>query len=253
MPYQLLIRKESEDNLAELFARGVRQDIAQLPVEFCGNKVDGRLPATLHFRLEEQPHGGAGMRFLPGCGQVLSNGETYSCDGVMPLHNGDRIAIDGWQIRFYQLHGRPGVSWQANAMSTLACVGVALALAIQLFTLLVWPWILTQTDSWRKEREVQEITIKMDSMRRKLSRVEAKDPVVEAWVGAVREELGDRARYFRENAKKLNSAERRAMSENLLQLEATLAKVVEHQKNVEDAPAELDLEPAIRKILSDGY
>lgn len=248
MPYQLLIRDENETTLEELFARGKTLEVPSLPYEL--DEIPGAV-LRIEPAVKGAANGTAALSLLSGTAEL--NGEAVSAGAApMRLRNADRITAGGKVIRFYQLHGRPGVSWQANAMSWVARIGVAAALIIELFALFVWPVILTHSDRWRRQREIQEIFYAADALRSRLAKADSRDVITAAWFDAVRNELADRVRYLRDNADELDSRARKEMLANLTELSAVVSRM---EKRAE-VPAntgspELNLDTPIRNIIEE--
>ncbi|MCQ2396532.1 MAG: hypothetical protein MJ106_02410 [Lentisphaeria bacterium] len=250
MPYQLLLRNHTEHVLSELFARGKCLNFQEAP--FAVGAADG-LPDG--YRLEFIEAGGAlqlrntGAAFVKLGDSVVSAGETHD------IQHGAILVLGEKELRFYRLHGRPGVSWSANAVGLLAIFGVALSLIIEVAAFSGLGHYLRHSSGIQSQKESQELSARVDAVRKRLQSKElaqtvAADQVSAAYLEALREELERRVAFLRRNGEELTSAERREHLDNLARMEEFLTRFSENP-SVTPAMPDVQIDGPVRNLIEE--
>jgi hypothetical protein len=244
MSFQLIIRDENDSSLGALFKRGRRIDFQELPFIFPGNL----LPEDVQLQFLDAGDGRHAALKAGSSGSVTLNGQPLVPGApARILRSSDRISCRGTVIRFYQLHGRPGVSWRANSLGWLARAGVLAVVLVELFAIFALPATLKHQQHWHAESEMQEIAWHIDQLRRRLNRLDSRDPLVNTWLNAARDEIVIRIRFLREHGSALNGAARNEMLSDLKRLESAVDRVSNTAIRQEEE-MELQLDDAIRRI-----
>ncbi len=229
MPYQLLLRNHSENGtLAEIFARGVSLDFANAP--FSVGEAQG-LPAGCALEFREQ--GGTMMVCNTGSSAVSLDGEELLCGTERRISHGGILCLHDKELRYYRLHGRPGVSWAANAIGLVAVLGIAFSLLVEVAAFAGFPQFLKRSDGIRRFQELQALNARVDAIRKALNEKEledlvARDSLSAAFLRTLQEEMERRVAYLRRHGEELTAAERQAQMENLARLEELLKDFAVH-------------------------
>lgn len=228
MPYQLLIRNHTSETLAELFNRGkcLTFDVAPF-------SVDEKAGVPSEVRLSFREVSGEMVVRNDGAQEVSRGDELIPQGEERPLHHGNILLAGDKEIRFYRLHGRPGVSKAANIIGFLALAGIVLSLAIEFGSIVRLPFLLKNSSAVRKEVGIQELTTKVDKLRKRLNGKEIagivqKDSVAAAYLEALKEEMEKRVRFYRANVDTLTEEERQEHLANLDRLETILDRLAEN-------------------------
>ncbi|MBO7741878.1 MAG: hypothetical protein J6S21_04925 [Victivallales bacterium] len=247
MAFQLIIRNESDSSVGDFFRRGKRIEFQELPFIFPGDL----LPEGVRLQLTDAGDGRhARLHFSGGCALTVNGEAVNPGDAPRALRSSDRICCQGTVIRFYELHGRPAVSWRANALGWLARIGVAAVVLLELFAIFALPSTLKHQQHWLAESEMQEIAWHTDVLRRKMARLDSRDPLVNTWLNAARDELVLRIRYLREHGKALDGAARQKMLQDLKQLDQIVERVAGTALRQEQEQS-IKLDETIRQILEE--
>jgi hypothetical protein len=118
---------------------------------------------------------------------------------------------------------------------------------VELFAIFALPATLKHQQRWHAESEMQEIAWHIDQLRRRLNRLDSRDPLVNTWLNAARDEIVIRIRFLREYGSALNGAARNEMLSDLKRLESAVDRVSNTAIRQEEE-MELQLDDAIRRI-----
>ena len=229
MPYQLLLRNHSENgSLAEIFARGKSLNFAAAP--FSLGEPQG-LP--MGYALEFVEQDGAMVVRNTGSAVVVFGGEELPCGNERRIAHGGIVFLGDKELHYYRLHGRPGVSWAANAIGLVAVAGIVLSLLVEVAAFTGFPQLLKRSDGIQRFQELQELNTRVDSLRRalnanKLEELVEKDSLAAAYLHSLQEEMERRVAYLRRHGEELTAEERKAQMENLGRLEGVLKKFSAH-------------------------
>ena len=244
MPFQLIIRKAREQTLEEFFSKGEVLRVDALPFRLAGQggpEVDAVSPRL----------GDAMLEFSSGADDTVVL-QTTPPNGGAPssrrLHHGDSIEIGDAMVHFYLVRERPGVSWRANALGGLAVAGVALALLIEVAAFCAVPYLMSHSNRWRRQGELQAINYQTDAIRKNLRKLNSGDPVATAYAEALLAELDERARFLRRHGEAMSDAMRREMLENLRQLETLSGRLADSPQFLLP-PAELQVDGPVKRII----
>lgn len=250
MPYQLLLRNHTENILSELFAHGKCLDFREAP--FCVASSDG-LPEGARLEFREAKDG----MILHNAGTVaVSLGDSDVVPGSeVPLRHGAVLLLGEREVRFYRLHGRPGVSWSANAVGLLAMAGVALSLLIEAAAFCGLGHYLRHSGGIQRQRETQELAARVDQVRKhlkskELEEVVSKDSLSSAYLAALQEEMDRRVAYLRRHGEELTAAERAAHLDNLRRLEELLERLAEKPTVTPPMP-EVQIDGPVRHLIEE--
>lgn len=224
MPYQLLLRNHTENILAELFARGKCLNFQAAPFAV---GVEEGLPAGM--RLEFSESNGNILLRNASVHAVTIGGNEMASGAEQSIQHGSVIVLGEKEIRFYRLHGRPGVSWSANAVGILAIVGVALSLIVEVSVFGGLGHYLRHSSGIQSQKESQELAARVDAVRKRLkskelSKAVESDQVASVYLETMREELEKRVAYLRRNGDKLTAKERHDHLDNLKRMEEFLER-----------------------------
>lgn len=250
MPYQLLLRNHTEKVLSELFARGRCLNFEQAPFAVSSNEG---LPADC--RLEFSEVGGVLQMRNAGSVSVMIGECEIASGSSCALQHGSVVVLGEKELRFYRLHGRPGVSWSANAVGILAIAGVALSLIVEVAAFSGLGHYLRHAGGIQSQKESQELSARIDSVRKRLQSkelaqtVEA-DQVSAAYLEALREELEKRVAFLRRNGEELTSEERREHLDNLTRLEEFLTRFAANP-SVTPAMPDVQIDGPVRNLIEE--
>lgn len=258
MAYQLLI-STGEGGLE----RYQRLDFQQLPLTLAAEEAQcspgealqrvSAFPAGMVVILQQLSHRDAvGLQVVSAPAEALPmvNDATVPVGETVEVRNGALILCGQVKLRFYRLHGRPGVSARANAMGTMAQIGLIFLLILQLAGLCFLPLMVKYGRGWRAQRQQQEIAWRIDGLRRELGKCSSRDPVKNAWFGALQSELTARVSYLRRRGDRLDEAARLEMIRDLQELEGLVKRMDSAADTAkDDTQGELSLDKPVQQIL----
>ena len=242
--FQLVIRNVHEETLAEFFARGTVVEVESLPC--C---VGGRSAAGVD---KVVPRLGRSMlRFAEEQGSLTVEVSRPGATGAEPrmvVRHGERLELGDVSATIYMVRARAKVSWRASALGALAVVVVVLALAAQVVAFCAVPYLMSHSNRWRRQGELQAINYQTDALRKALRKLEPPDAVNAAYQQALLDELDERARFLRRHGEELSDHARGEMLANLARFDLLVEKLAEHpQFLLQDVDLQVD-EP-VKKIL----
>ena len=242
--FQLIKRKSHEQTLAEFFSRGQVLRVDALPYRLAGRSIAGTDGVV--------PQLGAAVREFSQ-GEEDSVMVTVAQPGTpsatrRALRHGDCLEVGDVAVYFYLLRERPEVAWRAIAIGTLAVAGVVAALTAEVMAFCAVPFLMSRSNRWRRQGELQAINYQTDALRNQFRKLESSDPVTAVYLEALRAELDERARFLRRHGEAMSDSARQAMLENLRQLE-TLAGRLTDLPQFLLPPAELQVDEPVRRII----
>ena len=242
--FQLIIRKSHEQTLAEFFSRGQVLRVDALPYRLAGRSIAGADAVVsqlgtvvLEFSLGEKDN------VVVTVAQPGTPSATRRA-----LRHGDSLEVGDVAVYFYLLRERPKVAWRAIALGTLAVLGVVAALSAEVMAFCAVPYLMSRSNRWRKQGELQAINYQTDALRNQLRKLESSDPVTAVYLEALRAELDERARFLRRHGEAMSDAARQAMLENLRQLETLTGRLTASSQFLLP-PAELQVDGPVRRII----
>lgn len=250
MPYQLLLRNHTEKILSELFARGTCLNFQKAPFA-----MDSEQGLPVGYRLEFSEVGGVLQLRNAGSADVMVGSSVVPAGGTHALQHGSVVVLGEKELRLYRLHGRPGVSWRANAVGILAIVGVALSLIIEVAAFGGLGHYLRHSSGIQNQKESQELAARIDAVRKRLQSkelaqaVEA-DQVSSAYLEALREELERRVAFLRRNSEELTLEERREQLDNLARMEEFLTRFAANP-SVTPAMPDVQIDGPVRNLIEE--
>jgi hypothetical protein len=256
MSWQLILRRECQSGTEEeLFLPCRRYDVQSLPFTL-PHEADGELslPTELQLRLEAddaQKNGACALLWNGQAGiTVRLNDSAEAASSPLKLRNGACVYIgDKWQLRYYQIHGRPGICGSANALGTLARCGIVLVLLAQLFAIVGMPILLYYTGVFKNESQRQELSYRTDQTRKRLNKIESHEPVMSAYLELLRTELNDRVRFLRRNGASIAPEEQQAMLDNLTRLDSLIDRLQKSPSKDAAPQIDLKLDDGVQRVI----
>ncbi|MBR4517756.1 MAG: hypothetical protein IKO65_02015 [Victivallales bacterium] len=242
--FQLIIRKSNERTLEEFFSRGQVLEVNALPYRLAGRSIAGVDAVASQL-------GSAMLEFSQG---EKGDIEVTIAQPGMPsttrrtLYHGDCLEVVGAVVYFFLQRERPKVSWRSSALGTLAMVGVVLALVSEIAAFCAVPFLMSRSNRWRRQGELQAINYQTDALRKRLRKMESSDPVKAVYLDALRAELDERARFLRRHGEAMSDSARQAMLENLRRLETLTGRLVDSPQFLLP-PAELQVDGPVQRII----
>lgn len=148
--------------------------------------------------------------------------------------------------------GRPGVCHAANACAIAAKIGIVAVIIVQLMAIAALPLLVGGTRLFSRQREVQELCSHTDAVRKRLNRIDSRNPLLAAYLDLLRDELNTRVRFLRRHANETTEAQRRAISDNLDAFDRLLDTLERRHDDAPDAPFAPDIDPIIRTMVTPG-
>lgn len=247
MSYQITIKKSGE-SLDELFARGTRHEIPNLPASVGGEGCTCALPDMAKGQTAFTIEGDDRTASLKPADDVtiVVNGARIS--GVAALRNGDRIQVAGHELRFYRIHGRPGVSSLCNILAVVAVICTTVFFIAYGLVTIGLPVLLSSTDAWNSYNQRQQISMEIENTRRIFRKAEATTPLAKAIVNCINSEINAQAAYFNRYYNALKPSQRRTMLQELQNLQELGLKAINSKETNQDI---IDLDAIVKRIINE--
>lgn len=249
MGYQLILRKNTGQDVSELFARGVCLDFDGRSFEVGAGLglADGYALEFVEDGRQVSVHNKGALPVTLGDGVAVAPGESAV------IRHGATVAAGETEIHLYQLRPRPRPSRIAGAVGVVSIVGVLVALFLEIGAIVGLPSFLIRSDAVRTQVEVQELTDRVDELRKRLNSRELasaveKDSLSSAYLSSLQGEMEHRVAYLRRYADSLTHEERRQQLDNLDRLEKILDKFSESSAVTPPLP-EVQIDDPVRQLI----
>ncbi len=217
---QFIIQGSDDDQTAAaLFQRHRAWQPACLPATVGGEGCDCVLEgyAGTLFTLAED---GAGkVKLLPAPKAEISvNGTPCPAHGQL-LRSGDKVAARTAKLHFYTVRKQAKPSLSSLFLARLSKTLVVLFVLAQLWVLFILPSQIRDNRFWERAIAKQRISSLLDQLRRDVSKLEVPEAGQKALQAALLAELDARVRYLRQHEDRMRRSQRRAMQEDLQEIQ----------------------------------
>ncbi len=183
--------------------------------EGCDCVLDGA--AVMLFTLEKNGADKVTLRPAPKT-EISINGTPCPSHGQL-LHSGDDVTAGTTRLRFYAVRKLEKPSLASLLLARLTKTLVALFLLAQLWVLFILPSQIRDHRFWERAIDKQRISGLLDQLRRDVATLEAPAAGQKALRAALLAELDARVRYLRQHEDRLTRSQRRAMLEDLREIQ----------------------------------
>ena len=182
--------------------------------------------------------------------EVHLNGQPCKGDAT-PLHSGDILSMDEWNIQFHVRMETVPQSWRSAFLAVFAKTAIVLIILTVLATMFWLPNLLRSSPRWTRYATLEQLSLTLDAERRHARKVEKTEGLSTfniLLLEAVRNELDNCARHVRAHESTMSAQQHRKMLEEVQKL-ASLLEQIEQGQDIPPLPSP-SLEQAIKTILS---
>ena len=217
---QFIIQDSDAQTTAALFRRHRAWQPDSLPATVGGEGCDCVLEGctgTLFTLVEDEAD--KKIKLLPAPKVEISiNGASCPSLGQL-LRSGDKVTAGTAKLHFYTVRQQEKPSLASLFLARLSKTLVVLFVLAELWVLFVLPNQIRDNRFWKRAIDKQRISSMLDQLRRDVSKLEAPEPGQKALQAALQAELDARVRYLRQYEDRMTRSQRRAMQEDLQEIQ----------------------------------
>ncbi|HOG50093.1 MAG TPA: hypothetical protein PKY10_05850 [Lentisphaeria bacterium] len=248
---QLIIQGNDDQTAAALFQRHRAWQPDSLPATVGGKGCDCVLEGctgTLFTIVEDE---GDKVKLMPAPKAEISINSAPCPSHGQLLRSGDKVTAGTAKLHFYTVRKQEKPSLASLFLARLSKTLVALFLLAQLWVLFILPNQIRDNRFWERAIDKQRISSLLDQLRRDVSKLEAPEAGQKALQAALLAELDARVRYMRQYEDRMTRSQRRAMQEDLQEIQRLTGRLSAGQIMQPLPPLQTD--QAVQAIVGDHH